>query len=240
MLTQTLNRLIGTVLPSDWQEFNGEPDQPAPPENKPSKSLQERFGIVGSETDRRRGFLRLLEVDEHTSRLAETGERFARRCVLNDRSKGFQLVLHGPCGTGKSHVAKAVAKFIESWAVDMCCEVFHRTRAVSVFRRDWPKLAAMTKDEDFHEAISDLASAYLVVLDDVGAETDKFKTGLASDRLRRVLGECEFKWLLITTNVPKPQWSQRFDERVASRFSACRHFDTAKIHDYRPNLSKPT
>ena len=67
--------------------------------------------------------------------------------------------------------------------------------------------------------LQDTISADVLFLDDIGAETEKYKTGESVDALCQVLSRREDKWTMITTNIDPMNWSQRFDVRVADRLN---------------------
>ena len=98
---------------------------------------------------------------------------------------------------------------------------------------DWPKLVEITDDAEYEDAARDLREADVVLLDDVGAETDRFKSGAPTSRLRRILSDLENRWVLITTNLMPDQFLGRWDARVASRLSAARVFNAPNTPDYR-------
>lgn len=61
--------------------------------------------------------------------------------------------------------------------------------------------------------------AEALFIDDVGAETDKFKTGDGIEELRLMLDEREKKgWTVMSTNVKKAMFGVRWDSRVRDRF----------------------
>jgi DNA replication protein DnaC len=102
---------------------------------------------------------------------------------------------------------------------------------------DSAALATM-EDKPCETYLDDLGRCQLIVLDDLGAETDRFRSGTPAARLRRLLEQSQNKWLIATTNTPKAEWPNVFDNRVASRLSAARVITTTGIPDYRPNLSR--
>ena len=106
----------------------------------------------------------------------------------------------------------------------------------------WQQLADLEEEEwkgAFLDIIGDdrVAGADLVILDDVGAETDKFKSGAPTARFQTVMEALEHRWLLITTNVPKAKWRERWDGRIASRMEASAFVSLFNVPDYRPNLA---
>jgi DNA replication protein DnaC len=164
--------------------------------------------------------------------MALWGARFARRCVL--REKPFPwVVLAGKSGCGKSRVAKRAHRIIRENAIDAFkCGIWARP-PVSVFA-DWPKLAEMQDPDDYEEAAQDLVEADVVFLDDIGSESDRFKSGEHTSRLRRLLGKLEGRAVMMTTNLRPAEWAEKWDGRVESRLLAGKRLDCFEIPDYRP------
>lgn len=103
---------------------------------------------------------------------------------------------------------------------------------------DWRWLAESDDSEDFEEAMRGANEARIVIIDDVGAEADRFKNGVNTSRLRTLLSVCNRKWLLLTTNLPKTEIERTYDIRVADRISAAHWCDLSAVPSYRPKLKK--
>ena len=163
---------------------------------------------------------RILKLDESHHplivRLGQAAEWLIKHASFNDKSKGRQLVVCGSPGTGKSHVAKRVVAFFQSYSIDLWYDGkwAHPPKAVFV---DWARLCERDREEAFDEAQREISEADVVVLDDVGSESDKFKSQQSVSRLRRVLGTCEHKWLMVNANFDKLEWPKKFDARVADK-----------------------
>jgi len=74
-----------------------------------------------------------------------------------------------------------------------------------------------TDNEAFAAWMDDVGAANMVFVDDIGTETDKFRTGIPAQRLCQLLDRCEFKWLWLTTNKKPRDWAQTWDKRVEDR-----------------------
>lgn len=173
-----------------------------------------------------------MDLHHHdVARMTVWGEWFARLAITNQKP-GF-VILEGRPGCGKTRIAKRVARFIRDYAFDAYAEHWgSRGRLPSVEFRDWPKMVEQ-KPDDYDESVLDLYDADVVILDDMGAEADQFKSGLPISRLRSLLSRLERKAVMITTNVRSQEWEKR-DERIASRLSAANRFSAFAIPDYRP------
>jgi len=171
--------------------------------------------------------------------LTSWGEWFFRKALNNDRRSGTWLVVSGPVGTGKSTVSRRLAKALSGMAVDASLGGWRGTVPM-VWRGAWAAISSQDKNKDFEEAIADLKTAHIVFLDDVGVETDPFKSGEPTARLKRVLDICEKKWLFITTNLTMPLIAAKYDHRVHSCFQMAHWCDLAGMPDYRSKIPKTT
>lgn len=210
--------------PANDSEMSGNPiKQPKLPSIRENKSFRDRlFGLDYHHKD--------------VEKLARWGEWFFRMAANNDRSKGYQLVLTGQTGCGKSRIAEKVFYELQKWGVEMSLtEGWHGRFPFCAFV-DWRKLSESDDSEDFEEAMRDATNARIVVIDDVGAESDRFKNGVNTSRLRTLLSECDQKWLLMTTNLSKPLFEETYDLRVADRLSAAHWCDLPNLPSYRPKL----
>lgn len=164
--------------------------------------------------------------------------RFARRSVLRERPLPW-AVLTGKTGCGKTRAAKRAIRIVRETALDAYLAGFWggRGKICIAAEADWPRLAEIRDERDYQDAVRDVTEADVVLLDDLGAETDTFKAGIPTSRLRRLLSDLEGKAVLITTNVPKAEWEKKWDARVASRLSAAKIFDGMEIPDFRPQLA---
>ena len=171
-------------------------------------------------------------------KLALTVEGFIKHASLRDTSKGRQLLIAGSPGAGKTHVAKRVLAWFNSYSVDLWFNRYwpHPPRAVLV---DWARLCERDREEHFDDAQSEIQSADIVLLDDVGSESDKFKSQSNVSRLRRVLATCEHKWTMVNANFQRELWPSKFDVRVADRLGSMAYLDLTGVPSYRTKLHKP-
>lgn len=116
-------------------------------------------------------------------------------------------------------LARAVWKYWRSCAVEAWSRGVWGSTVPSTFFAPWSQISGA--DEEAKGGIwIDAASADLVVLDDVGSEVDQFKSGRPTENLRLMLEERATRrrgFTLITTNVLRKSWPERWDARIADR-----------------------
>lgn len=162
---------------------------------------------------------------------------FATCCVRDDRRHGTWLVLAGNTGCGKTHASSAFRSWynavkIEAWSRGW----FGRCATVQpVCWIDWPSCGSPRRAnlERFDDVLADANGSRVVVVDDIGAETDSFKSGEPAMRLTELLNVCESKWLLITTNIEPKLWDSKFDQRVADRLHKAKLMEMFDVPSYR-------
>jgi DNA replication protein DnaC len=142
--------------------------------------------------------------DFHSAAIGRVGE-FLR----NPRSLG--LLISGPAGAGKTHLAAAIARaLIEANFNVLFLEV---ARVFSELRE------RMRSDESEEALLSRYVEVPFLVLDDLGA-------GSFSDFERRVLLDLlnrrgnERRKTIVTSNLELAELEEHLDERIASRLSA--------------------
>lgn len=121
----------------------------------------------------------------------------------------------GEAGTAKTHCLRRIAKYLNA-ASFLAWERGYWPRPFSVSYIDWSDIAFQDReDEDmtFREALD----CDVLLLDDIGTEVDKFKTGEAKERLRILLSTREPKWSAISTNIQISKWAEFWDQRVEDR-----------------------
>lgn len=183
----------------------------------------------------RKSIFGMDETHHEVARLTLTLEGFLRRALHNDRSNGTQLLICGNPGTGKTTACRRLANQFQAWSIDAMCEGYwNGSRVPGVEVRDWSQLC---EHPGFDELLNDLSRAALVVIDDLGAETDRFKAGTMTEKLRRTLEAIDKRWVLITTNLTQEAIAERYDARIASRLSSYRRAKLFDAPDYRPKLA---
>jgi DNA replication protein DnaC len=83
----------------------------------------------------------------------------------------------------------------------------------------WPEVADAGRfsESSWNELINDVKVASAVLIDDVGASTDKYRSGEWIDRLCRLLERAKNDRVMVTTNCAPADWNGVMGERVAER-----------------------
>jgi len=175
--------------------------------------------------------IRLNESTLGASRLGKFTEAWIKASAQDKRDKGTWMVLAGPPGAGKTHSLKAAYKFLANHAIDLWHEGYWKNPP-NILWATWSRVVALDKDE-WEDWLYDLRRSSIIILDDVGSEVDKYKTGEPAERLRVVLDIAEHRWMLISTNVMPKQWETAFDRRVHSRLQPAVVLDMTGFNDFR-------
>lgn len=169
--------------------------------------------------------------------LAASAERFAVACLRDIRDQGTAFAIAGQTGVGKTHVVERICRYVGSNQVEAWARGWwtgdHIPRPC-VLR--WPSVVA-AKDDVWSDCMDEVRAARLVVLDDLGAEGDRYRNSESVVRLHMVFEHLRpaWKWILVTTNVPILQWKARWDQRIADRLMTFARIDLTSVPSYRIN-----
>jgi DNA replication protein DnaC len=145
----------------------------------------------------------------------EKALRWCKRYAANfNPDKPASLLLHGPFGTGKSHLAKSVTDVV--MAKDITCLFISVPKLMT-------KLKGTFKDKTVSEydVLEMIASVQLLVLDDLGAERNSAAEDTitwAKSKLFEIFDSRAGKHTIITTNFDIGQVIKVYGEREISRF----------------------
>lgn len=214
-------------------------DAPNPPQANPAQEIAKLMtSLSGKDCPKfREKVIGLDESHPSVRTLSRWAESFVRKAALNDRTKGSTfMALSGPVGTGKTHVCRNVAAFLQSQAVNLLFTPgwAHSKRVPACKFSVWSRIAE-SGPLSFDDWMEEASESQWIVLDDVGSETDKYKSGEPVERLRRALDLARTRWMLVSTNVPRAKWPQCFDARVADRLLAAKCLDLSGVESYRRN-----
>jgi hypothetical protein len=177
----------------------------------------------------------VFAMDETFGNAARSIARFSEgwlkaACANDQKVKSRWLILAGSPGCGKTHALQAAYRFLRAHAID--CWPRWYTTPPSVTKFTWSRVVSLEPGA-WEDIEAEAHRATMVLIDDLGSEVDRFKTGEPTERLRRIMEICKTKWLLVTTNVPKAKFPTVFDGRVASRLEFAVVLDLAGALDYR-------
>jgi chromosomal replication initiation ATPase DnaA len=150
--------------------------------------------------------------------LADLAESFAGGWFRRTTRHQWRVIV-GDVGCGKTHVSKCLKRWADAVAFAAWESSWRGSSLPSVLFEDWMRVASpeVCDDSQFSEWIRDVDSASMVIVDDIGTESDQYRTGIPAQRLCHLLNRCEHKWLWLNTNVSPSAWSTKWDSRVEDR-----------------------
>jgi len=168
-----------------------------------------------------RKWLNLEITHPDVQKLATAARSFAARWFCRSEGNNWCIVT-GKVGTGKTHVSRKLCHWARLVAFDawrMWWQPVTGGKLPPILFIDWLEFASPERcpTEHWNETINDAREASLIVIDDLGTETDQFKTGIPAQRLCELLNKVENKYLWATTNTPVSQWASKWDKRVEDR-----------------------
>lgn len=198
----------------------GKPSPPSSVENKRSLVWQDKW-------------LKLERNHPQVNELADTMQFWCFDVVRNRRFMPL-LIVTGDNSTAKTHCLKRAAVYLR--AVSMFgYESGRWPRPIDVQLFEWSHLAK-TKDA---LVLDSAGEADVLLLDDVGAEPDQYKSGEPIERLRQLLGQREGKFTMLTTNIPPALWTSRWDARVNDRLLRQSRIVTLTLESFQTRATHP-
>lgn len=153
---------------------------------------------------------------------------------LKQPGRGRTVVIYGNNGCGKTHIARAVNRWVNQMSsLDKPPCFYNSDGNICLASCDgvhWPSVV-----DSFHrnewDIVEDLYECAMLAIDDIGAEHDPSKVG--AEKLYLLLNRREFRWNLLTTNLKPSQWESAFDRRIASRlYRNAEHIDLSDAPDF--------
>jgi hypothetical protein len=136
--------------------------------------------------------------------------------VYHNRRDHRLLMVTGPFGTGKTMALKGAARFVRGVYMDVWPRFWdHPITPIVV---PWPQFS-----EDYERGktgmYDDIIKSDVVFLDDVGAESDRFKSGVKTELLGNLLSDLAPRFVLITSNIEPRHWREKWGGRVEDRLN---------------------
>ncbi len=150
--------------------------------------------------------------------MVDACERWCRNVAANGDGRR-NIIVTGPFGCGKTHVLNASARYLRDVRQSVWPAPLPWGHPPSVARVEWATLVREVTENDNREFADDVKSADVVLLDDVGSEEDRFKSGAPVRILGDLLGTLHDKrrFVFITMNIGPDGWRARWDGRVEDR-----------------------
>jgi len=135
------------------------------------------------------------------------------------------LVICGNNGTGKSKTLRGLFDYFRACRMEAWGRGFWKLGPPDVKLADWSRWATLplTEADGGRPLFEDLFDPDVLLLDDVGVDTDRFRSGEALVNLTTLLTRREGKWTALTTNYLPETWvgtdaaPGRFGKRVGDR-----------------------
>lgn len=154
--------------------------------------------------------------DREVFRMTQAAEQFAKGCIGNRKDAPKTFVLSGKNGTGKTKILRGMHRYFDAARIT-CYEMGLWAKAPpQVDFVEWVRVAQVDPFED-ERYFEELCQPDILLLDDIGAETDPFKSATANSNLALLLGRREPKWTALTTNILPEDWVARWGKRVTER-----------------------
>ena len=148
---------------------------------------------------------------------ADATKSFGLSWFRHERAR--RLVLSGRSGCGKTELAKSLFAWARALSF-MSWEKGHYRQPPSVGFILWQEVCDRLEDPraSMTELLADAVNESLLIVDDIGAESDRFKSGKSTDALCYLMTRRQDKgFTFLTTNVPPDGWQTKWDERVRDR-----------------------
>ena len=243
MDTETLvNEAVGSLPPQNDatpssqgpMQLNDKPNSPPNGSDASSKTL---IGCLSERNSRefRQRFLRMDETHPKASLTARWAEAWIKAAATNDKdSKGRWVVFAGRTGCGKTHALRASYEFLR--AVSGQLWPLYHSGPVNVGCYRWSRIVSHGP-LSWNDIEEEARTCRILLLDDVGSEADRFRSGEPAERLRSLLEIAAPKWLLMTTNILRKDFGKAFDARVQSRLERAQCLDLGDAEDYRTRVN---
>lgn len=157
--------------------------------------------------------------------MLEAARGWAANVLANDPSAPRLLVLCGDNGIGKTSTLRGLNRMLKALRIAAWSCGWWKLGPPSLQYACWSLWANLDPAHSQEEtmALEDLWDADILLLDDIGAECDRYKSGLALSNLTVLLEKRAHKWTAVTCNYLPELWvgteavPGRFGKRAGDR-----------------------
>lgn len=154
-------------------------------------------------------------------KLCAAASSFATRWFHRGDGKRW-CVVAGPVGTGKTHVSRRLCRWAQLVAFDAWGQAWAPVTGGALpiaTHFNWLEYASPERcdGEQWQDFLGIVEESSWVFVDDIGTETDRYRTGVPAQRLCELLNLCRSKFLWMTTNIHPRDWPEKWDKRVEDR-----------------------
>lgn len=207
------NKDKSEYLPAEDSE-PGKSSADATPRGKGNETAKPIRTELRTEWQRRRFNLNALEPGVQT--MVDACERWCRNVARNGL-ESRSIVLCGDFGCGKTECLAASARYVRDVRMAIWPEPW--PMPLTVMSVSWAQVVRELTERDNPEFMDDLREANVLLLDDVGSEEDRYRSGSPTRILGDLLDDLhrKIRFVFITTNIAPEGWRERWDGRVEDR-----------------------
>lgn len=207
-----VSKVIETVVGQLPAPSNANSESLNPPDQT-SPNLSVEKGNLATRWQRLR--IGLETITPAVQEMATETQAWCLRVRENSRATATLIVLVGPFGCGKTRMLRAAWRYVRD--ISMRVDDPRWKKSLSIADVSWPQFLGDYIENRNDERYEDVINSDVVFLDDLGAESDRYRSGEPNQILGDLLGALGKKFVFCTTNIAPDGWTERWDGRVADR-----------------------